>query len=113
MYIVKWNEEENTLEASLGGHVTMGEAQVFTETIIGELQNYSGGPFTYKLDYSKATRLDDGVMETFHVAHTYCKLRGAQKYVCIARDEIEIEYMIGLRLQHVLQGEEDYQLAAA
>ncbi|MBL8087964.1 MAG: hypothetical protein JNM85_07845 [Chthonomonas sp.] len=113
MYIVNWNEEENTLEASLGGNVTVGEAQVFADAIVHELGAVPQRPFTYKLDYSKANRVDEGVLEAFHVAQVYCRLRGATKYVCVARTQTEVEYIIGLRLQQVLEGEEEYQLAAA
>lgn len=113
MYLVKWNEEDGVLEASLGGHVTIGEAQVFTDSVISELAEYGGGTFTFVLDYSKASRLDDGVMEAFHVVQTYCKLRGAHRYVCVARNQDEIEFMTRLRLQQVLEGEEEYQLAMA
>ena len=110
MYLIKWNKDESKLEASLGGHITFGEAQVFTEEIIRELQNYCGEHFTYELDYSAASKVDDGVLEALQVAQTYCKLRGAEKYVCVARNEIEIEYMTGLRLQQVLEGAETYVL---
>lgn len=113
MYFVKWNEGENRLEASIGGHVTAAEANVFTQDIINELQSYNGGEFEFQLDYSSAGRLDQGVREAFELAQSYCKIRGARKFICIARDEMEIEYQTGLRLQQVLEGEEEYRLAAA
>lgn len=112
MYMVNWKKEDKTLEASLGGCITLAEAQVFCDAIVYELEQVDEPGFAFHLDYSSATRLDQGVLETIHIANTYCKLRGASKFVCTARDESEIEYLTGLRLQHVLEGEEEYRMAS-
>ncbi|MBS1705920.1 MAG: hypothetical protein JST40_08605 [Armatimonadetes bacterium] len=100
------------MTASLGGNVTVAEANVVIDEIVRELNAHNGGPFMFELDYSAARRLDDGVTEALQVAQTYAKLRGADKYVCVARTEHEIEYLTSMRLQQVLEGHEEYRLAA-
>ncbi len=113
MYFIGWNQEENKLVASIGGHVTASEAKVFVDEAVRELNEVQVSGFSFELDYSCASRLDDGVIDTLNILQTYSKLRGAGRYVCVARDEREVEFLITNRLQQVLEGAEEYRLSVA
>jgi len=108
MYLIDWNHDTQRIEASLGGHITLTEAKVFTDDLIERLKPLVDEDFSFQLDYSKASRLDPGVSDVLQRAQSYCQLHGARKITFIAKDDYEAELLIGQRLQQVLEGVEEY-----
>ena len=111
MYLISWNENEGQLEASIGGHVTEAEAKVFVDGVMHELADHTGGPFTFLLDYSFVTEINQGITDCFDLAVRYANLRGAVKTVHIAKDREQVETLTGENLQRVLEGTLEFRLA--
>jgi hypothetical protein len=108
MYLINWNPEASRIEASFGGCITNGEAEVFLEELHEQLSQRQGRDFSMVLDFAMCKRLDAGVLETFHSAREACRVAGAKKVVFVARDEKEAVALTDSRLQQVLDGREEY-----
>jgi anti-anti-sigma regulatory factor len=108
MYLINWNPEASRIEASFGGCITNGEAEVFVDELRECLAQRQGQKFSLVLDFATTKRLDPNVLETFMTARDASQLAGASKVVFVARDENEASGLTESRLQHVLDGEEEY-----
>lgn len=108
MYLINWNNEAASLEASFGGRLTLGEAQVFCEELQGYLGKCPKGVFSLTLDYATTSRLDEGAIDCLRTARDAALLAGANKVCFIARSEQEALDLTESRLQQVLDGREEY-----
>ncbi len=110
MYLVSWIEEESRLEASLGGRITVEEMAVFAEEIRESLQIVNASPYRLLLDYSKAKRFDDATSLMLADLKDGCLENGADKIVTIVRDENDVLAHVSSRIQHVMEGREEFLL---
>ena len=108
MYLINWNPSASRIEASFGGCVTNGEAEVFMEELCEQLDQRKGREFSLLLDFATTKRLDKNVLDTFATVREQSLIAGAKKVVFVARDENEATDMIDSRLQQVLDGTEEY-----
>lgn len=108
MYLINWNPNESRLEASFGGCITNGEADVFLDEIQEYFEQCKGKDFALILDYATVKRLDDNVLDRFSNAREAGQFAGASKTVFVARDEKEATELTESRLQHVIEGREEY-----
>lgn len=108
MYLINWDPSEKRIEASFGGCITNGEAEVFLEEFREQLSACQGQEFCVVLDYATTKRLDSNVLEAFAAARQDGWNAGAKKVVFVARDENEAVALTDSRLQHVLEGREEY-----
>jgi hypothetical protein len=115
MYLINWNPNASRIEASFGGIITNGEAEVFLDELREQLAQHQGREFSLVLDFAMCKRLDPKVLETFNSAREASRIAGAKKVTFVARDENEAVTLTDARLQEVLNGQEEYvpyQLAA-
>lgn len=77
MYLINWNPEKTLLEASLGGRITAGEAEVFLDELRERFEERTHDEFELLLDYERVNRLDDGVREHLESAREIGMLAGA------------------------------------
>jgi len=108
MYLINWDPSAKRIEASFGGCITNGEAEVFLEELREQLVQCQGDEFCMVLDYATTKRLDSHVLEAFATARKAGWDAGAKKVVFVARDENEAVALTDSRLQQVLDGLEEY-----
>ena len=108
MYLINWNPNASRIEASFGGCITNGEAEVFLEELREQLAQCQGREFSLVLDFATTKRLDAHVMDTFISAREASRIAGATKVVFVARNEDEAVSLTDSRLQEVLNGREEY-----
>lgn len=108
MYLINWNPTASRIEASFGGCITNGEAEVFLDELREQLAQRQGREFSLVLDYAMCKRLDAKVLETFNSAREASQIAGATKVTFVARDENEAVSLTDSRLQEVLNGNEEY-----
>lgn len=108
MYLINWDPSVKRIEASFGGCITNGEAEVFLEEFREQLSACKGQDFCVVLDYATTKRLDSNVLEAFAAAREDGWSAGAKKVIFVARDESEAVALTDSRLQHVLDGREEY-----
>ena len=108
MYLLTWNSTHQQIEACFGGRVSDGEAAHFSEEIGTMLRERSGQAFTVVVDYSTASSLDESVPDLFEAVREACRLMNVQKVTFITRDSIEAGLLTEARLEHVLEGREEY-----
>lgn len=85
MYILTWNEEQNTVYAGLGGVVTQAEGCVLAEEITELLDKVGGASPTVELDAYRATRFAAGAFEELEKLRGACSDRGAS--LCLITDD--------------------------
>ena len=103
MYLLQWNSDEGKLEASLGGVITKGEAEVLLEDIKEALTQIDGD-FDFILDTSVVKRFELGATDELDRARKYARLHGAKRLTVVARDDREAESLTTQNLQSVLEG---------
>lgn len=108
MYILNWNPDSQTLEASLGGYITQGEAECFLEELRAVVEAQVDGRFGAVVDYAAVTRADERATELFLVARDTLKFAGADVVTVVARNDEELAKLTDSRLQEVLEGTERY-----
>lgn len=108
MYLINWDPSAKRIEASFGGCITNGEAEVFLEELHEQLSACKGNDFCMVLDYATTKRLDSHVLEAFESAREAGWEAGANKVVFVARDENEAVALTDAHLQAVLEGREEY-----
>ncbi len=108
MYLINWNPNASRIEASFGGCITNGEAEVFLDELREQLAQCQGREFCLVLDFATTKRLDPHVLETFASAREASRIAGASKVIFVARDEDEAVALTDSRLQEVLNGREEY-----
>jgi hypothetical protein len=108
MYLVTLFENESMVEASLGGRVTADEMRVFADELNDLLETFEGRPFNLMLDYSKAACFDHEAVATLSAIKDQCLEVGASKIVSIPRNENDMVLHTSERLQHVLEGREEF-----
>ena len=108
MYLINWNPNESRLEASFGGCITNGEAEVFFEELREYFENCKGKEFDLVLDYATVKKMDDHVMDTLYSARDAGQFAGASRTIFVARDEKEATDLTDERLQFVIEGREEY-----
>lgn len=110
VYLVTWNPQQATLEASLGGKITFDEARVFIDETLGHIERVQDSLKNVVIDYSKASSFDDGVSNLIAELHEACHTRDSVKVTIEARDEEQLVRLIDLRILHVLEGREEYRV---
>lgn len=108
MYLINWNSEASTLEATFGGRITSGEACVFCDEIQEHISLHGDKGFNLILDYATTSRLDEGVIDYLRTARDAGLAAGASKVSFIARSEQEAIDLTDSRLQEVISGKEEY-----
>lgn len=108
MYILNWNPSEQLLEASFGGAVTRGEADVFIDELKDFFRTSDLGEFCIVIDFAKVSRLDDNVAEAFNFARELAQFSGASNVTFVTRNDDEVSELVNGRLQQVLEGTERY-----
>ncbi len=113
VYLLNIIEETNVVEASLGGRIDASEMKVMGEEIAELLAMVETENFYVLLDYSKAKPLDGrALIELAWIKDTLLE-SGATKIVNIARDDRDIVDGTTDRIQHVLEGREEFLLNPA
>jgi len=108
MYLLNWNPNESKIEASFGGHVSVGEANVFAEELRELVVAATDTSFVIVVDWSTASRMDQAVLDVLETARETCLFAGSQKVTFVTRDETEAANLTNRRLQQVLEGREEY-----
>lgn len=108
MFLVTWNEEESTLEASLGGRVTHEEVLVLVEELEAMIADLDAKPFMLVLDYSYAKPFEKASLSAIAQVKDFSLKHGAVKIANVVRDEDDIPEMTTYNLQRVLEGIEDF-----
>lgn len=104
MYLLSWMENDNVLEASLGGRVTYEEMAVFFEEISEIVDEIGEEPYLLVLDYSRTKPFDmktDGLLCDLK---EFCLENGAERVITVVRDESEVPHQTTAYLQRVLEG---------
>lgn len=107
MYILNWNPDSQTLEASAGGYITRAESECFL-TDLQELLDTGLGSFDFVLDLAAVSKIDASLDEVFEIARTKAKFAGASTVTFVARDDDEKNRLTDTHLQDVLEGTEVY-----
>jgi len=110
VYLVSYYEEKGFIEASLGGKLTAGELEVFSEELLELVDAFEGRPYQLLLDYSRAHGLTSSTYFMLGEIRDKCHDRGAQKIVSVTSSDSSLENETAHRLQHVMEGREDYVL---
>mgnify|MGYP000844106749 FL=1 len=108
MYILNWNPEDNRIEASFGGYVTNGEADVFAEEFRDLILDLRDNRFEAIIDFAMVPRMDDRVLNAIKESRDVALFAGAGCVTVIARNEDESANLTDERLQQVLEGRERY-----
>lgn len=109
MYLISRTDSQDRIEASLGGLVTVEEAMVFADDLLGELGK--GRVSNIDLDYSCAKAFGDGSSRILVGMQERALEMGVDKIRVLARDEDVATRLTGARLQQVLEGREEYTAA--
>ncbi len=108
MYLLNWNPTESKIEASFGGYVSVGEANVFAEELRDLVVAMTDSNFVLVVDWSTASRMEQAVLDVLETAREACLFSGSQKIIFVTRDETEAANLTNRRLQQVLEGREEY-----
>ena len=68
MYILNWKPESQLLEASLGGRLTVGEADCFLDEFTEILRSNDSSGFEVVLDFAAVSSMEDHVSDVFNSA---------------------------------------------
>lgn len=110
VYLLNVIDGHNVVEASLGGRIDADEMRVFGEEL-GELMADLGvDDYSVVFDYSRAKPLDGQAKIELGWIKDSLIDQGAQKIVNVARDDMDIVDGTTARLQHVLEGREEFVL---
>ncbi len=113
MYLLNIIEETNVVEASLGGRIDADEMRVLGEELSVLLNQVETQNFYVLIDYSKAKPLDSKAqIELAWIKDTLFE-SGATKIVNVARDDSDVVNGTTDRIQHVLEGREEFLLDPA
>jgi len=113
VYLLNIIEETNVVEASLGGRIDVDEMRVLGEELAELLNQVETENFYVLIDYSKAKPLDGKArIELAWIKDTLLD-QGATKIVNVARDDNDIIDGTTDRIQHVLEGREEFLLDPA
>ena len=110
MYLLTVQEDQAVVEASLGGRVDALEMRAFGEELAELLESLSNQSYYLLIDHSKAKSLDRDAVDVLSWIKDTALETGAEKIVCIARDENDMVSHTTGRLQAVLEGREEYHL---
>ena len=113
MYLVSYYEDKGFIEASLGGKLTPGELEVFSEELLELVDAFKGRPYQLLLDYSRAKGLNSSALFALGEIRDRCHERGAAQIVSVTPGEADLEHETAHRLQHVMEGREAYILDPA
>ncbi|RYG23628.1 hypothetical protein EON82_13445 [bacterium] len=108
MYLVSLYENEGIVEASLGGRVTADEVRVFGEELMELLDHMPEGSFEVVLDHSRARRMDAETVMALSDVKDELIQNGASMIWSIAADDSDRAMHQTVRLQHVLEGTENF-----
>lgn len=116
MYLYQWNSEANTLEASLGGYVTLDEVEVLFELIQAELASNGQGEFGFQIDTTRLGRTEYGVDDFIASMCSAAEFAGATHVEWISEDDFEAT--LDPRIIRIMNGEDnmidiDFQVAKA
>ncbi len=113
MYLLNWNPEQRTFEASLGGFVSPAEAQVFADNLISLIGESGESEYDVCIDYSSTRRLDEEAIAVLDMLRDSIVFAQARQVLYITPDEYETERWTDMRLQAVLEGHERYMTRQA
>ncbi|MFM9874462.1 MAG: hypothetical protein ACKVQS_13485 [Fimbriimonadaceae bacterium] len=113
MYLLTWNNIDRQIEASFGGHITLGEAEVFIEELRDLVKSKGDCHFDVMVDYSTTSHMEEKVAETLEQAREMCLFGGASRITFLTRNQTEASVLTNNRLQGVLEGRERYLAHAA
>lgn len=113
VYLVSYYEEKGFIEASLGGKLTPGELEVFSEELLELVDAFKGRPYQLLLDYSRAKGLNPSALFALGEIRDRCHERGASQIVSVTPGEADLEHETSHRLQHVMEGREAFVLDPA
>lgn len=113
MYLVSYYEQKGFIEASLGGKLTPGELDVFSEELLELVEAFDGRPYQLLLDYSGVRGLSQGAIYALGEIRDKCHERGAAQIISVTPGEADLETETAFRLQHVLEGREAFVLDPA
>ncbi|MDI9640892.1 hypothetical protein QPK87_18190 [Kamptonema cortianum] len=108
MYLLSWNPEHQQIEASFGGCITKGEAEVFCEELDDLMKDKGSEKFDLILDYSTTNKIDAGAKQLLDAYRERAIQAGAHKVVYVTRSEEEADGFTLERIQSVLSGSEQY-----
>ena len=106
MYVLNWDPNSQTIEASFGGRLTPGECAVFLDEL-RERSVAQGSVAKLFLDFGTVRDTPEHVESCLSEARAAGLFAGAEVTV-VARDEDTAHRLTNERLQEVLEGRERY-----
>lgn len=113
VYLLSYFEDQGFIEASLGGKLTAGEMDVFSEELCSLAGAFEGRPYQLLLDYSKARGMSSEILGRLSEIRDKCLELGAIKIVSVTTSDADMERETAYRLQYVLEGTEAFVLDPA
>ena len=110
MYLLTVQENQAVVEASLGGRVDALEMRAFGEELADLLETLGNQSYYLLIDHSRAKTMDREAVSVLSWIKDTALDTGAEKVVCIARDEADMVNHTTYRLQSVLEGREEFHL---
>jgi hypothetical protein len=110
MYLLTVQNDQAVVEASLGGRVDALEMRAFGEDLAELLESLGNQSYYLLIDHSKAKSLDREAVSVLSWIKDTALETGAEKVVCIARDEADMVNHTTYRIQAVLEGREEFHL---
>ena len=110
MYLLTVQEDQAVVEASLGGRVDALEMRAFGEELAELLESLGHQSYYLLIDHSKAKSLDREAVSVLSWIKDTALETGAEKVVCIARDEDDMISQTSNRIQAILEGKEEVHL---
>ncbi|MBL8049215.1 MAG: hypothetical protein JNJ45_11095 [Chthonomonas sp.] len=111
MYLLNWDQENNAIEASLGGVITAGEVSVMVDDLVDEFVAGDVAGWEFVLDTTFVKRFDEGAHDQINRLRDLLAINGA-RLVFVAEDQSLVEALTSQNLQAVLEGREIYRMAA-
>ena len=111
MYLLNWNQEATNIEVNLGGVITGGEASVLVSEVLDELASDDFSGWDFVLDCAFARRIDPEATLEINRLRDLLNVHEV-KFVCVTASEDIAQQLISQNLQAVLEGREQYLVAA-
>lgn len=112
MYLISWDPQTQTMEASLGGHVTTAEARVLAEELEHQMTDLRGEIAHFIFDCTKARKVDTDLTRLVDGIKAQATLLGTRTTTVYVPETARAVALTTQNLQNVLEGREAYRNAA-
>lgn len=91
MYLLSYDPQQKLVDVGFGGYLAHGEGDVFLDELCDFLNQAELDAFELLLDYSKVSRMDDGVLDSILQARDVAKLSGACRITIVTPASESVE----------------------